>query len=103
MWFKCAVPYKPEGFTNLVNSLRWAAMVPKVGSDAESGVTVEATGQNRTSNSYDGSALRRLLREEHEQSNTLTPLLAPEDAYRTVICISVIFAAMTSAHAGAFD
>lgn len=111
-----AVPHKPIGYTNLVNSLRWTAMVHKVGGKSDSGVVVEDTASNALAQNIESrTSERRLLDasytavagenfDSHSSSafysgsDTLTPLLDPEDAYRTVICIATLFGLIAAFH-----
>lgn len=118
----CAVPHKPDGFSNLVNSLRWAAMVPKVGSNVDKEIVIEAADHNTTlvpnvlpqgtarkvlnysSNGVGaGDSVAHVTISAHEDptsgSNELPTLLDPEDAYRTLICIVILFGAVSVIHA----
>lgn len=116
-----AVPNKPDGFSNLVNSLRWAAMVPKLGSKSDSRVIVEDTASNGTvlaQSVISAVSQRQLLNAVlpvdsrnsdahssntiHSSSHVLTPLLEPADAYRTVICIVALFGLIAVIHSCAF-
>jgi hypothetical protein len=117
----CTVPHKPEAYTNLVNSIRWTAMAPKVQKALGKGVVVHAAQGNSTAaaqNLHPPNALRRLhdapagdasgggallasssAPEEWMGDDELTPLMEPADAYRTLITMAALFGVIVAAHA----
>jgi hypothetical protein len=115
------VPYKPEGFNNFVNSLRWAARVPAPSSNVQE-VVIQTTGNASMVTApllHPTSALRRLqdmprndpfaqnatlaggsVLQERTADPELTPLLEPEEAYRTIVSIAALFGFIVVVHAG---
>jgi hypothetical protein len=118
---RCAVPHKPEAYTNLVNSIRWTAMAPKVQKAVGKGLVVHAAQGNSTAaaqNLHPPNALRRLhdapagdasgngalfasssVPQEWTGDEELTALMEPADAYRTVITMAALFCVIVAAHA----
>jgi hypothetical protein len=119
---RCAVPHKPEAFTNLVNSIRWAAMAPKIQKPGAQSVVVHASEGNATAteqNLQPANAQRKLhdapaedvsgnggmlgsssSPQEWTGGEELMPLMEPQDAYRTVITVAALFGIIVAAHAG---
>jgi hypothetical protein len=118
----CAVPHKPEAFTNLVNSIRWAAMAPKIQKAGGQSVVVHASEGNLTAtaqNLQPANAQRKLhdvptedvsedgallasssAPQEWAGDEELTTLMEPQDAYRTVITMAALFGIIVATHAG---